>query len=51
MCEAFLEGAREAGHDVEILHVGKMKIAGCLAGEENKKEEKLSAIKEMAKKI
>ena len=33
MCEAFLEGAKEAGHDVEILHVGKMKIAGCLACE------------------
>ena len=22
MCEAFAEGAKEAGHDVEILHVG-----------------------------
>ena len=33
MCEAFAEGAKEAGHDVEILHVGKMKINGCLACE------------------
>ena len=30
MVDAFAEGAREAGHEVEILHVGKMKIAGCL---------------------
>lgn len=29
MVEAFAEGAREAGHEVEILHVGAMKIAGC----------------------
>ncbi len=33
MVDAFAEGAREAGHEVEILHVGKMKIAGCLACE------------------
>ncbi len=33
MVEAFAEGAREAGHEVEILHVGKMKIAGCLGCE------------------
>jgi hypothetical protein len=26
-------GAKEAGHEVEILHVGKMKINGCLACE------------------
>ena len=30
---AFAEGAKEAGHEVEILHVGKMKIAGCMACE------------------
>ena len=24
MADAFAEGAREAGHEVEILHVGKM---------------------------
>lgn len=30
MCEAFAEGAKEAGHEVEILHVGRMKIGGCL---------------------
>ena len=30
MVNAFAEGAKEAGHEVEILHVGKMKIAGCL---------------------
>ncbi len=33
MAEAFAEGAREAGHEVDILHVGKMKIGGCLACE------------------
>lgn len=33
MVNAFAEGAREAGHEVEILHVGKMKINGCLACE------------------
>ena len=33
MVNAFAEGAKEAGHEVEILHVGKMKIAGCLACE------------------
>ena len=29
MAEAFAEGAKEAGHEVEILHVGQMKIGGC----------------------
>ncbi len=29
MCNAFAEGAKAAGHDVEIIHVGKMNIAGC----------------------
>ena len=33
MVEAFAAGAREAGHEVEILHVGRMKIAGCMACE------------------
>ncbi len=33
MVEAFREGATAAGHEVEVLHVGKMKIAGCLACE------------------
>lgn len=33
MCEAFAAGAREAGHEAEILHVGKMKINGCLGCE------------------
>ncbi len=33
MVSAFAEGAKEAGHEVEILHVGKMKINGCLACE------------------
>ena len=33
MCEAFAEGARAAGHEVEILHVGRMKINGCLGCE------------------
>ena len=30
MVDAFAQGAKEAGHEIEILHVGKMKIAGCL---------------------
>ena len=29
MVNAFAEGAKEAGHEVEILHVGRMNIAGC----------------------
>lgn len=29
MVDAFAEGAKEAGHEVEILHVGRMNIAGC----------------------
>lgn len=33
MVEAFKEGAQAAGHEVEVLHVGKMEIAGCLACE------------------
>ena len=33
MAEAFAEGAKAAGYEVEILHVGKMKIAGCFACE------------------
>jgi len=33
MVEAFAEGARSAGHEVEILHVGKMTIGGCLGCE------------------
>ncbi|MBR6230963.1 MAG: flavodoxin family protein [Lachnospiraceae bacterium] len=30
LIDAFCEGAKEAGHEVEVYHVGKMKIAGCL---------------------
>ena len=33
MVDAFAQGAKEVGHEVEILHVGKMKIAGCLGCE------------------
>lgn len=33
MVSAFAEGAKAAGHEVEILHVGRMKIAGCLGCE------------------
>lgn len=33
MVEAFSEGAKAAGHEVEVLHVGKMQIAGCLGCE------------------
>lgn len=33
MVQAFMEGAKEAGHEVEQLHIGKMKIAGCLGCE------------------
>ncbi len=30
LAEAFREGAEQAGHEVEMYHVGQMKIAGCL---------------------
>lgn len=33
MVKAFAEAAEAAGHEVEVLHVGKMKIAGCLGCE------------------
>ena len=33
MENAFVEGAKAAGHEVEVLQVGKMKIGGCLACE------------------
>jgi multimeric flavodoxin WrbA len=33
MVQAFCEGARSAGHEVEEYHVGRMKIAGCLGCE------------------
>ena len=33
MVAAFKEGAEAAGHEVEVLHVGKMKIGGCLGCE------------------
>ena len=33
MVSAFAGGAREAGHEVEIIHVGRMKINGCLGCE------------------
>ena len=33
MVEAFAEGAKAAGHEVEIIQVGKLKITGCLACE------------------
>ena len=33
MVQAFMEGAAAAGHEVEELQVGKMKIAGCIACE------------------
>ncbi len=33
MVKAFAAGAEEAGHEMTVLDVGKMKIAGCLACE------------------
>ena len=30
MCAAFADAAREVGHAVEVVPVGRMKIAGCL---------------------
>ena len=33
MVQAFCEGAKAAGHEVEEYHVGRMKIAGCLGCE------------------
>ena len=29
MIDAFCEGAKAAGHEVEVYHVGRMNIAGC----------------------
>ena len=29
MVDAFAEGAKSAGHEVEVFHVGRMKIGGC----------------------
>ena len=33
MINAFAEGAQSAGHEVEVLHVGRMNIGGCKACE------------------
>lgn len=33
MVDAFQEGAEAAGHHVNVINVGKMKIAGCMACE------------------
>ncbi len=33
MVDAFAEGAKAAGHEVEVIQVGKLKINGCLACE------------------
>lgn len=33
MVQAFAEGAREAGHEVAVIPVGRKKIAGCLGCE------------------
>ena len=33
MVDAFVAGAEEAGHTVEVIQVGKMKIGGCLGCE------------------
>ena len=33
MVQAFREGAEAAGHEVEVYHVGRMKIVGCLGCE------------------
>ncbi len=33
LIDCFAQGAKEAGHEVEVLHVGRMKIAGCLGCE------------------
>ena len=33
MAEAFADEAKKAGHEVEIYHVGRMKINGCLGCE------------------
>ena len=51
MVKAFAEAAQSAGHEVEVLHVGKMKIAGCLGCEycHNKGEGKCIQKDDMAK--
>ena len=33
MVDAFVEGAQEADHEVEVLQVGKMEISGCMGCE------------------
>ena len=33
MVDAFAEGAKAAGHEVEVIQVGRMKIGGCMACE------------------
>ena len=33
MVEAFCKGAEEAGHETQVLQVGKMKIGGCMGCE------------------
>ena len=33
MVQAFIDGAKAAGHEAEEYHVGRMKIAGCLGCE------------------
>ena len=33
MVDAFCEGAKAAGHQVDVYHVGKMSINGCLGCE------------------
>ena len=47
MVDAFAEGAKEAGHEVEILHVGKMKIAGCMRCETAMARAKASVSRKM----
>ena len=32
-CEAFMEGARAKGHEVEMMDIAKMKIGGCIGCE------------------
>ena len=52
MIEAFREGAEEAGHEVEVLHVGIQDMGVCTAtGDENKSEAKLAEIKAFAKTL
>ena len=44
MAQAFEEGAKSAGHEVEIVEIGRMKINGCMACMACKKNEEHNCV-------